>query len=112
MAALEAVDYVTWFEEETPLELIQLVKPTILVKGGDWKTSQIIGAKETQARGGQVHSLPYLAGRSTSNIIEKARAARIPLIQTQLAQTTLKKTRKTPLHLSAAQQSIKKRKRR
>ena len=61
------VDYVTIFDEETPYELIKLLLPDVLVKGGDWKKEEIIGsdvAKET-------FSLPYIEGVSTSAIIEK-----------------------------------------
>jgi len=67
LASLEMVDYVTVFNEETPYELIKLLRPDILVKGGDWKKEEIIGsdiAKET-------YSLPYIKGVSTSGIIEK-----------------------------------------
>ncbi|MDO9289419.1 MAG: D-glycero-beta-D-manno-heptose 1-phosphate adenylyltransferase [Thermodesulfovibrionales bacterium] len=67
LAALEMVDYVTVFNEDTPYELIKLLKPDILVKGGDWKKEDIIGsdiAKETR-------SLPYVKGISTTGIIDK-----------------------------------------
>jgi D-beta-D-heptose 7-phosphate kinase/D-beta-D-heptose 1-phosphate adenosyltransferase len=67
LSSLAIVDYVTLFDEETPYELIKLVQPDVLVKGGDWKTEEIVGsdiAKET-------HSLPYIKGVSTSGIIEK-----------------------------------------
>jgi rfaE bifunctional protein nucleotidyltransferase chain/domain len=67
LASLEMVDYVTIFDEETPYELIKSLQPDVLVKGGDWKKEDIIGsdiAKET-------HSLPYIKGISTTEIIEK-----------------------------------------
>jgi rfaE bifunctional protein nucleotidyltransferase chain/domain len=67
LASLEMVDYVTIFDEETPYELIKSIQPDVLVKGGDWKKEDIIGsdiAKET-------HSLPYIKGISTTEIIEK-----------------------------------------
>lgn len=73
MAALESVDYVTWFGEETPLELILKLRPHVLVKGGDWKPEQIVGSREVLSWGGRVRSLPYLEGRSTTRIIEKSR---------------------------------------
>jgi rfaE bifunctional protein nucleotidyltransferase chain/domain len=73
MAALESVDYVTWFEEDTPLKLIQLLKPQVLVKGGDWKVEQIVGGKEVLSWGGKVKSLKYVEGKSTTEIIAKAR---------------------------------------
>lgn len=67
LASLEMVDYVTLFDEDTPYELIKLLQPDILVKGGDWKKEDIVGsdiAKET-------HSLPYIKGISTTEIIER-----------------------------------------
>jgi len=67
LAALDMVDYVVIFDEETPYELIKLIKPDILVKGGDWKKEDIVGsdiAKET-------FSLPYIPGVSTTEIIER-----------------------------------------
>jgi D-glycero-beta-D-manno-heptose 1-phosphate adenylyltransferase len=73
LAALEAVSLVTWFTEDTPLKLIQAVKPEVLVKGGDWKPEAIIGAKEVKSWGGAVHSIPLMAGRSTTSVIERIR---------------------------------------
>jgi len=67
LSSLEMVDYVILFDEETPYELIKLLQPDMLVKGGDWKKEDIVGsdiAKETR-------SLPYVKGISTSEIIEK-----------------------------------------
>ena len=67
LSSLEMVDYVTLFDEETPYELIKLLKPDVLVKGGDWKKEDIVGsdiAKETR-------SLPYVKGISTTKLIEK-----------------------------------------
>jgi bifunctional ADP-heptose synthase (sugar kinase/adenylyltransferase) len=61
------VDYVVLFDEETPYELIKVIQPDVLVKGGDWKKEEIVGsdiAKET-------HSLPYVEGVSTTGIIER-----------------------------------------
>ncbi|HVG17802.1 MAG TPA: D-glycero-beta-D-manno-heptose 1-phosphate adenylyltransferase [Blastocatellia bacterium] len=71
MAALEAVDYVTVFDEETPRELIAVLLPDILVKGGDWSIEQIVGREEVEASGGKVVSLPYVEGSSTTDIIER-----------------------------------------
>jgi D-beta-D-heptose 7-phosphate kinase/D-beta-D-heptose 1-phosphate adenosyltransferase len=71
VAALEAVDYVTIFDEETPRELIAAVLPDVLVKGGDWALDEIIGREEVEAAGGQVLSLPYIDGSSTTDIIER-----------------------------------------
>ena len=73
MAALEVVDYVTIFDEETPRELIARLLPDVLVKGGDWSIETIVGCEEVAAAGGQVLSLPYLQGSSTSEIIERIR---------------------------------------
>ena len=73
-AALEAVTLVTWFDEETPLKLILAVKPEVLVKGGDWKPEAIVGAKEVKGWGGAVHSIPLVAGRSTTSVIERIRS--------------------------------------
>ena len=73
LAALEAVTLVTWFEQETPLELIIAVKPDVLVKGGDWKPEAIVGAKEVKSWGGAVHSIPLVGGRSTTSLIERIR---------------------------------------
>jgi rfaE bifunctional protein nucleotidyltransferase chain/domain len=73
MAALECVDYVTWFEDDTPLSVIVALRPDVLVKGGDWKPEQIVGSKEVLESGGKVLSLPYIEGKSTSALIQKAR---------------------------------------
>jgi D-beta-D-heptose 7-phosphate kinase/D-beta-D-heptose 1-phosphate adenosyltransferase len=72
LAALGAVDFTVIFTEDTPLNLIHAVKPDILVKGGDWKIDQIVGAPFVIANGGQVMSLQFIDGRSTTKIIEKA----------------------------------------
>jgi D-beta-D-heptose 7-phosphate kinase/D-beta-D-heptose 1-phosphate adenosyltransferase len=71
LSALEAVDYVTVFDEETPRELIALLLPDVLVKGGDWEVDQIVGREEVEAAGGRVLSLPYHEGSSTSSIIDR-----------------------------------------
>lgn len=73
LAALEAVTLVTWFEDDTPLKLIQAVKPEVLVKGGDWKPDAIVGSKEVKGWGGAVHSIPLVPGRSTTSVIERIR---------------------------------------
>lgn len=71
LAALECVDAVVIFEEDTPLELIKLVLPDVLVKGGDWTVNQIIGSKEVIESGGEVKSLAFMEGYSTTNIEAK-----------------------------------------
>jgi D-beta-D-heptose 7-phosphate kinase/D-beta-D-heptose 1-phosphate adenosyltransferase len=67
LASLDMIDYVSLFDEETPYELIKLIQPDVLVKGGDWEKEDVVGvdiAKET-------HSIPYIQGISTTEIIEK-----------------------------------------
>lgn len=71
LAALAFVDAVVVFEEDTPYRLIQEVQPDILVKGGDWRPEQIVGSDLVLARGGQVLSLPFVEGYSTTNIEQK-----------------------------------------
>ncbi len=73
LAALGFVDAVVVFESDTPLELIWLLTPDILVKGGDWTPDQIIGSDIVLAGGGQVLSLPFVEGYSTTNIEKKIR---------------------------------------
>ncbi len=75
LLGLRAVDYVVIFNEETPYELIAKVQPDLLVKGGDWDVGKIVGADIVQARGGSVHSLPFVDGCSTTNIVAKIRSA-------------------------------------
>ena len=67
LASLDMVDYVTVFEEETPYELIRLIRPDVLVKGGDWKKEDIVGADMAA----ETLSLPYVQGVSTTEIIER-----------------------------------------
>ncbi len=71
MAALACVDFVTIFDEETPREIIAALLPDILVKGGDWGVSEIIGREEVETAGGRVLSLPFVDGVSTSEIIAR-----------------------------------------
>ncbi len=71
LAALAAVDFVALFGEETPENLIHMVRPDILVKGGDWPIEKIVGAKYVMSYGGSVQSLKFIEGRSTTNIISK-----------------------------------------
>ena len=73
LAALEAVSLLTLFDEDTPLQLILNTHPDILVKGGDWGMNSIVGAKEVLAWGGQVHSIPFLHQRSTTELVERIR---------------------------------------
>lgn len=71
LAALGFVDALIVFESDTPYDLIGLVKPDILVKGGDWRPDQIVGSDLVLANGGQVLSLPFVDGYSTTNIEQK-----------------------------------------
>ncbi len=73
MAALEMVDYVTIFEELTPLALIETLKPDVLIKGGDWEEEKIVGRDAVLSWGGQVAVIPEIKGASTTNIVEKIR---------------------------------------
>jgi D-beta-D-heptose 7-phosphate kinase/D-beta-D-heptose 1-phosphate adenosyltransferase len=70
LAGLEAVDYVTIFNEMDPLQLICAIKPDVLVKGSDWKEKDIIGAEAVKGRGGKVVRVDLLQGLSTSLIIQ------------------------------------------
>jgi len=73
LEAVECIDYLTWFGEETPREIISELLPDVLVKGGDWAPDKIVGRPEVEAAGGRVVVVPYLAGRSTSFIIGRIR---------------------------------------
>ena len=73
VAALEAVSLVTWFDEDTPLELVRRVKPDVLVKGGDWRPQEIVGAADVEAWGGTVHSIPFRYDRSTTSLLAAIR---------------------------------------
>lgn len=74
LAALRCVDLVVPFSEDTPLKLIQVLEPDVLVKGGDWKVEDIVGHDFVTERGGSVQSLGFLPGRSTTDIIKKIRS--------------------------------------
>ena len=73
VAALEAVDAVTWFDDDTPAALIEILRPDVLVKGGDWPAEKIVGAVQTLARGGRVISIPFEHQRSSTALLEKIR---------------------------------------
>jgi len=74
LSALECVDYVCIFGEDTPYELIREILPDVLVKGGDWAPDRIVGADIVKSHGGEVISLPFKPGHSTTGIIEKIRS--------------------------------------
>lgn len=71
LCALGCVDYVVIFEEDTPLELIKKIQPDILVKGGDYSNKYVIGTNEVEERGGRLVLIPFVEGKSTTNIIKK-----------------------------------------
>ncbi len=71
LAALESVDATVIFTEDTPENLIKMVHPDVLVKGGDWKINQIVGGEFVQGYGGQVLSLMFIDGKSTTSIVSK-----------------------------------------
>ena len=74
LASLLCVDAVCHFGEDTPLTLIEALKPDVLAKGGDYNIDTIVGAKETLARGGSVEVIPFVEGYSTTGLIEKIRS--------------------------------------
>jgi D-beta-D-heptose 7-phosphate kinase/D-beta-D-heptose 1-phosphate adenosyltransferase len=71
LAGLQCVDYVTIFDEATPLQLIQLFRPDVLIKGADYRREQVVGADFVESYGGRVHLAPLKAGYSTSGIVTK-----------------------------------------
>ena len=75
VAALQPVDAVTWFDEDTPESLIAACRPDVLVKGGDWPVERIVGGKAVLARGGKVVSIPFEHERSTSALLARIRDA-------------------------------------
>jgi rfaE bifunctional protein nucleotidyltransferase chain/domain len=73
IAALEAVSMVTWFDEDTPLELITELRPDILVKGGDYDMSKLAETKVVEAYGGHALAIPFVDGYSTTALVKKIR---------------------------------------
>ncbi len=73
IAALESVSLVTWFEEDTPLEIIGELRPGMLVKGGDYDMAKLAEAKLVESYGGQALALPFVAGYSTTALVRKIR---------------------------------------
>ena len=76
LAALEAVDLVAIFEEDTPLKLIEQIKPSVLVKGGDYTREQVVGHDIVEAHGGEVVLVEVLAGFSTTSLVDRARGGK------------------------------------
>ena len=73
LAALECVDYVVIFGDETPESLIESIKPHVLVKGADYKPEQVVGREFVESYGGRLELIPFIENHSTSNIISKIR---------------------------------------
>jgi rfaE bifunctional protein nucleotidyltransferase chain/domain len=73
LAALECVDVVTLFDEDTPRELVAALVPDVLVKGGDYELTAVVGREEVEAAGGRVVLIPYVEGYSTSELIRRMR---------------------------------------
>ena len=71
LSALASVDYITIFEEDTPLQLISSILPDVLVKGADWDVREIVGKETVESAGGAVISLPYQKGLSSTAIVER-----------------------------------------
>jgi rfaE bifunctional protein nucleotidyltransferase chain/domain len=73
LLALSCVDYVSFFEEEDPYNIVKTLRPDVLVKGGDWAVDKIIGGDLVQSWGGKVTNIPVVPGRSTTNLIDIVR---------------------------------------
>ena len=71
LVALGFVDYVMIFDEDTPLELIKTIRPDVIVKGGDYTPDNVVGKKEVEENGGKLVIIPFIEGKSTTNIIDK-----------------------------------------
>jgi rfaE bifunctional protein nucleotidyltransferase chain/domain len=76
LAALGCVDFTTIFGADTPLRLIEAVRPDVLVKGGDWPVERIVGREAVEAAGGVVRAIPFVKGRSTTALIGRIRGDR------------------------------------
>ncbi len=74
LSRLESVDMVCIFEQDTPLELVKRVQPDLLIKGGDYTVDNIVGKDVVEQSGGRVITIPLIAGRSTTNILEKIKS--------------------------------------
>ena len=76
LAGLETVDAVAVFDDDTPLELVKLLRPDVIVKGGDYSVDTVVGAAEVRAWGGECVIIPLTPGQSTTAIIEHLRTPR------------------------------------
>jgi D-beta-D-heptose 7-phosphate kinase/D-beta-D-heptose 1-phosphate adenosyltransferase len=72
LSALEVVDAITVFPEDTPLELIQAIRPDVLVKGGDYQPVEVVGRAEVEADGGRLVLIPLVEGHSTTRLVHRA----------------------------------------
>jgi rfaE bifunctional protein nucleotidyltransferase chain/domain len=75
LAALASVSLVTWFEEDTPLQLVTELKPAVLVKGGDYDMSKLAEARLVESYGGKALAIPFVQGYSTTSLVQRIRAA-------------------------------------
>jgi len=75
LAALEAVDFVTWFDEATPCELIEAIRPDVYVKGGDYDIESLRETALVRSWGGRALAIPFVAGYSTTNLVQRIRGA-------------------------------------
>lgn len=71
MSSLEGIDFVTFFAEKTPLKVIRMLKPDVLVKGGDYKNQVVVGADEVERNGGRVVIVPLVKGKSSTHLLTK-----------------------------------------
>ena len=76
LAGLETVDAVAVFDQDTPLELVKVLRPDVIVKGGDYSQDTVVGAAEVRGWGGECVIIPLTPGQSTTSIIERLRATR------------------------------------
>ena len=74
VAALASVDLVTWFDDDTPLDLIRELRPAVLVKGGDYDMGKLAEARLVESYGGRAEALPFVAGYSTTALVERIRS--------------------------------------
>lgn len=74
IAALQSVDFVTWFDDDTPTELIASLRPDVLVKGGDYDMQRLPETRVVQAYGGRALALPFVDGYSTTRLVHRIRA--------------------------------------
>jgi D-beta-D-heptose 7-phosphate kinase/D-beta-D-heptose 1-phosphate adenosyltransferase len=77
LAALEAVDLVVVFEEDTPIELIKRVRPAVLIKGADYRREDVVGREEVEEAGGDVILIDLVPGHSTTAIVQRAQPAKL-----------------------------------